>query len=384
MKMSSEAKLLLSLFLPFYSIYCVKQVYFMYGNVLQAYGFPPQTIGFLLGSLYLAVMAMRPVGGWLLERFGVRPALLAGSVVCFVGCMMLYFARSALLILAGRLLVGASISVYSMGVFAYQSLVVPERIRGAAFSLVVTGGMLPMATTTPVGEWLLLRGRVDAYLAIGPVFCLLCFFLGRRVVVEEGETNVRKEAWGSYRELLESRRFLLLVVSGFFISLADAAVVSMSVFAAERGVTVSYFMAASAVAAVIARVPCARILNALPRAKVLIPLGLTLPVALALVALFPSNATFLIGGLLSGAGIGFAWPILLALVSDILPARLRPKGTATTILFYDSCWFLTPMIVGYASRFFGMAGALVILAAISFVALSAIYVRLWIPTYREG
>lgn len=386
--MSDHAKLLLRLFLPFYAIYCVKQGYFLYGNVLEQYGYSPRMIGPLLGVLYVAVMAMRPLGGWILERFGVRRGLVAGGLVCLAGCMLLYFARSPGAIVAGRLLVGAGISVYSTGVFAYQALVVPAEIRAASFAIVVTGGMLPLATVAPIAEWLIARGLTDAYLLMGPLICLLCVWLGARVGPAENEgpripaVSPGPEAWGSYGELFQSRKFLVLIASAFFISLVDATIVSISVFARSQGVAVSYYMIANAIAAVLVRAPGARLLNAVPRPKYLVPLALLLPLSLLYLALWPSNVSFLLGGAVCGFGIGAVWPMLLASVSDILPAKLRPKGTATMVLCYDSCWFLTPLLVGYISQAGSMAMAYAILSAVSLVALSVLYLRFWVPLYR--
>lgn len=385
MKLSSDGKTLLGLFLPFYLINCVQQGYFLYGNVLRSYGYSQQTIGQLLGCFYIAVMLMRPVGGWALERFGARRVLVTSAAATLAGSVVLFFARSISMVVLGRLLLGAGFSLFSLGIFAYQALSTPAEKRGGSISIVVAGGILPLATIIPFGEWLLTHGWRNAYLAMGPLLAVFCIYLGSRVGVETaGAETEEQEEWGSYRDLIASKSFLLLIITGALISLIDATIVSISLFASEVGVLVSFFMASNAIAAVIVRVPCARILNAIPRKKALIPCGLLLPFALLYMAASPSNFSFLLGGVVSGIGIGAAWPMILALASDILPQRLRPKGTAITVLSYDSCWLITPLIVGYFSGVLGMAKTYAILSLFSIAALSALYFFFWVPGFKQG
>ncbi|MDR3355324.1 MAG: MFS transporter, partial [Synergistaceae bacterium] len=259
---SADARLLFSLFLPLYAVHCVEQVYFVYGNVLQGYGIEPQTIGLILGSFFVSIMITRPLGGWVLENFGIRRTLLISSVAGFIGCSILFASKSVPLLFAGRILSGACFGVYSIGIFSYLALVIPEKSRAASFALTISGGILPIATVTPVGEWLISKSMPGSFLAIGPLLCVLCWFLGQRV---GPSTQARRDDspgnWGRYRDILSYRPFILLVATGFMIALTDASLVSVSLFAAEHGLAASWFMASSSVAGLIVRVPCSRIMN---------------------------------------------------------------------------------------------------------------------------
>ena len=85
-KMSQDVKLLISLFLPFFLIYSVQHVYLIYGNLLQSYGISPEATGWILSGYFLAAMAIRPLGGWLIENFGIRKTLVCGGMLSFIGC----------------------------------------------------------------------------------------------------------------------------------------------------------------------------------------------------------------------------------------------------------------------------------------------------------
>lgn len=382
--MSQEAKNLLRLFLPLYAIHCMEQIYFMYGNVLQAYGISPQTTGWLLSIFFVGIMSMRPIGGWLLERFGIRKTLLFASALGFFGCTVLLFCRSIPLLFLGRFLSGASFGIYTMGIFTYQAMTLSEKMRAAGFAIVISGGILPMATITPIGEWLLLRGQTVLYLAMGPLLCLVCWYFGRQVG-EPALPQTRKEpvVWGKYSDLLSMRPFLFLVGTGLVISLVDGVTVSISLFAASNNLFVSYFFISSSVIAVIVRVIFAKTLNGLPRALVIAPCGMLMTAGFFLTAVNPSNTTLIISGLLFGLGIGTAFPLFLSLISDTLPVTLRPKGNALALIFYDSGWFITPLIIGYTSSLMGIAWTLRLLSATAFAVLAALQFAYWLPAHRQ-
>ncbi|MDR1471834.1 MAG: MFS transporter [Synergistaceae bacterium] len=381
---SGNAALLASIFLPLYAIYCMEQVYFVYGNVLRDYGFPPQDIGWLLGSYFVTIMLSRPVASWMLENLGTSRTMAVASAAGFIGCSMLLVFRGLYPLLAGRILSGVSFGVFTTGIFSYQASAVTEKMRGASFAITVSGGMLPMATVTPLGEWLLINSHERIYLTIGPAACVICYFLGKRLGARKIASGEQPEAWGGYRDLISFRPYLALVITATIVSLVDAATVSMSLLASERQLVASYFLASSSVAAVIFRLCCAGVLNRLPRSACLAPCGILMGCSLLAIAMAPSNTSFLIFGAAFGIGIGAAFPIFLAATSDVLPPSLRPKGTACALFLYDFGWFVTPLLVGYATPVFGIAWTFRFLALAALLALGSLTALYWAPSYLKG
>jgi MFS family permease len=155
----------------------------------------------------------------------------------------------------------------------------------------------------------------------------------------------------------------------------------MSLLASERQLVASYFLASSSVAAVVFRLCGARILNRLPRSACLAPCGMLMGCALFAISLAPSNTSFLVCGTAFGVGIGAAFPIFLASVSDTLPPPLRTKGTACALFVYDFGWFATPLLVGYATPSIGIALTFRLLALAAFFAMAALTAFYWAPAY---
>jgi MFS family permease len=386
--MTEDTKLLINLFLPFFGIHCAEQAYLVYGNVLQGYGISHEWTGWILGVFFMAVMITRPLGGWILENFGIRRTLVWSGAVCFVGCASLLLTKSAPLLLLGRAFSGVGFGVYTTGLFSHQAICVSEKTRGAMFAILATGGILPMATVAPLGEWLILGSHETLYLAMGPALSAICWFCGGRVLTPRSVSAKTAEmrdigkTWGTYRDLLSSRVFVVLSLTGMLVSLVDAIVVSLSLLASERGLVASYFLAGGSVTAVIVRVAGAPLLNVLPRSVLLAPCGILISCGMLLISLAPSNGSFIVGGVLYGIGIGAGWPMLHALISDTLDSSLRPKGTASALLLYDAGWFLTPLMVGYLSSVIGIAWTFAALSLLSGVFLTLLEIFYWVPLDR--
>jgi MFS family permease len=419
--MPKDIKLLISLFLPFFLIHSVQQIYLTYAILLyQGYGFSYEMTGWIIGIYSLAALLTRPLGSWLLENFGIRKILVFSGMLSFIGCLLffsneslallfigralsgaafgIYFIDPAILLLIGRALSGAAFGIYSMGLFSHQALCVSEKRRGAMFSLLVVGSILPMGAVAPLGEWLLYNSQHIIYLAVGPVLSLFCCFFGGRVNIDALQethsaaycvtdgaaiNSAGEKKWGTYSALFSSRSFLFLISTGTVIALVDSLIITLSLLTAEKGLMISYFFASVSITALIVRLPGASILNAIPRIPSLAPCGILLSLSMILISFFPSNGALIIGGILFGAGLGAGWPMYQALISDLLDPLLRPKGTAVALLLYDTGFFITPLLVGYFLPRFGTSVTFAAIALAAGGILVLLEIFYWLPFYRK-
>jgi MFS family permease len=384
-RISQDVKLLASLFLPFFLIHCVMFIYLTYGNLLQNYKFSPETMGWILGIYFLSAMLSRPLGGWLLENFGIRRILVWSGMLSFIGCSLLFYNKSIALLIIGRIISGVGFGIYSTGLFSHKAICVSEKMRGAMFSLLVVGGILPMGTITPLGEWLLLKSQYTQYLAVGPILSLICCFLGGRVYLstKEEKNNCNGKSWGTYSGLYSSRSFLFLVLTGTIISLVDALIVNFSLLAIEKKLVASYFFISVSASAAFVRLAGSQLLNVLPRITLLAPCGVLMTCSVIMASFFPTNSIFIVAGTLFGIGIGAGWPMYHALIGDLLDPALLPKGTSTALLLYDAGFFVTPLIVGYFLPHFGTSWTFVTISLAAGGALLLLELAYWFPLYRK-
>ena len=375
----SDRKLMVSIFAAIFAMNSVAHVYLIYGNVLESYGYSPEATGVALGSFFIAIIAARPFGGWMIENLGIRRTMIFGSLLAMLGCSMLVFTRNLYVIYAGRSMSGLAYGMFTLGAFSYQGLVTTPENRGRIIALTCTGGVLPTAVVTPFGEWLILGGRITQFLAIGPLFCILCLFLG--MSVPKGKTACGPEirVWGTYRDLFSRMPFVFLVATSSMMAIVDALITSISLFSAEYGVPVSYFMISFSATAVLTRILGAKLINSLPRQFCIAPCGMLMAIALIVVCAIPSRASFIICGAFFGIGIGGGFPMLLASLIDVLPPELRPKGTASALLLYDTSWGVTPILVGYMTPYLGRGLSFITLAVIALAVLIALTIFYWLP-----
>jgi MFS family permease len=104
-----------------------------------------------------------------------------------------------------------------------------------------------------------------------------------------------------------------------------------------------------------------------------------------IVALFVrGNGWVALCGVLYGLGMGWGFPVLLALVPDMVPRELRPKGVSVAFFAMDAGWILVPLVVGGMGTFFGPAGGMLPLGILGLVG-GVLLIRAWLRVLpREG
>ncbi|XP_037020480.2 solute carrier family 2, facilitated glucose transporter member 10 [Artibeus jamaicensis] len=94
---------------------------------------------FLVGSLLLGALLASLVGGFLIDRYGRKHAILGSNVVLLVGSLSLGLAGSLAWLVLGRSVAGFAISLSSMACCIYVSELVGPRQRGVLVSLYEAG-----------------------------------------------------------------------------------------------------------------------------------------------------------------------------------------------------------------------------------------------------
>ncbi|KAK1337671.1 hypothetical protein QTO34_002304 [Cnephaeus nilssonii] len=94
---------------------------------------------FLVGSLLLGALLASLVGGFLIDRYGRKQAILGSNVVLLAGSLSLGLAGSLAWLVLGRSAAGFAISLSSMACCIYMSELVGPRQRGVMVSLYEAG-----------------------------------------------------------------------------------------------------------------------------------------------------------------------------------------------------------------------------------------------------
>ena len=190
-------------------------------------------------------------------------------------------------------------------------------------------------------------------------------------------TGKEKSEWGSYSGLFRTKGFAVLLLTAITMSLADAGTLSVASLAGARGVSVSYFMIASAAGAVVIRTLGFGLISKAPRVKLAAPAVALMGFALFGLAFCSSAWMFAFFGAVFGLAIGVAYPTNFSLVGDLMPPQYHPKATGLVLLVIDVGWIVSPLMYGYISPVLGASNTYRFTGLLVFAAAAAIYWKYW-------
>ena len=376
------SKQVLLVFLAYYGINCLSNVYFVFGPFYSESGASPRAVGLFLSIFYMAMIICRPLGSWTMERLGIRRALIGSSLISAAAAAGIALSLSdPAILLFFRAVSGISASVFIVATIAYQSMILDARTRGIGFALFTTGSMLPMATIVPLSEFLLKWGYTNYYLWLPVLVALICLAISLKVRDIVAETK-DKPVWGTYKNMLCCPGVKTLYITAFLMSLADGATLCAAALADDRGVPVSWFMISVAVAAVIIRTIGFRTMNNIPRILLAAPAAGLMGLSLFCLSFSSSWISFVLFGLIFGFGIGAGFPTDLSIIGDLLSIEYHPKATGSLLLAIDMGWVITPLIFGFISPLLGASGAFRLIGIFVLAGSLAMQLFCWMPLHK--
>jgi MFS family permease len=157
--------------------------------------------GALLGSLsasyFYAYAAVQVPVGVLLDRFGPRRLLIAGTLLAAAGSAMFALAPGLTLATAGRALVGASVGFAFIATLKLATLWFPPERFGLMAGLTFAAGMLGgIAAQAPLAALVELAGWRAAMLAGALVSLVLCLAIATSLPERRARSEERREAVG--------------------------------------------------------------------------------------------------------------------------------------------------------------------------------------------
>ena len=336
----------------------------------------------LVSVFYAATTAVRPVGSWITERFGIRGSMIASSLLCLACAAVLHIYQGSFSFFVGlRIVMGIGFSVFMVALTTYQALAVEEAKRGLAFALVAIGSIVPMFTIVPLTDFLIRNNLGRIYLLLPVAASALALMLAIRLNTKQTtgfEETSSTMKWGSYRDLFRETPAWRMLCSCFFFGLCDSSIVFLGSMLLEKGLVPSWFVFAMAGGALFVRTAGRNLFNRYPRTVFAGPSFLLMAACLIWLSFVDSPAGMLLSGFLYGIGVGYGYPAHLALTADLAPARLRAKASALVHFSMDLSWFLLPLYMGFGSTLLGTLLAFRLFALFCLITAVAVTV-MWLP-----
>lgn len=188
---------------------------FLAEHLGSAIGMAGWLVGFVLGLRTFSQQGLFVVGGWLVDRFGVRPVVLAGCLLRIAGFVWLGYAQAPGTVIGAVLVIGFAAALFSPAVeseVARQAVVWEEGGHGPrtrVLALFSVAGQVGAFAGPLLGALLLAVDFRTACLAGAAVFVLV--LAGHLWLMPQhipGRARVRER--GGARALLRNRRFLAL------------------------------------------------------------------------------------------------------------------------------------------------------------------------------
>lgn len=350
------------------AIFGFSNVYYLLGVFLAMRGTAtPAQIGGIMGAFYAAQTLCRPFAGQVVTKIGFRRAFAVGALLCLAGSSAFALTGSSVQwMLCWRILMGIGSSLYVIALTTYQTLGIPDSIRGSAFSLICAGGIVPLVTFVPLADFFLRQGWTEAYAWFVPLIALFAFFCGLRLPELEIPRKEGEKRDERLLALAAKPEIRVLLVSVTLFSMTDACLLAIGGVASSRGLFPSLFLTANAAMGLLIRIAGRKILDRLPRRQMAAP-----AIALTSLSLFAgsftdNNLTYALCGIFFGFAMGLGFPLHMALIGDVAEPHQRAAVSSLVWFAMGACFFLVPTLLGNLSGFLGTAGAFRILTVLLF------------------
>ncbi|MBB6695266.1 MFS transporter [Cohnella xylanilytica] len=355
---------MLVLFTGFYLLLPTMPLY------IKSLGGTESQVGLVAGVFTLTAVVFRPIVGGLLDRYGRRPFMIAGLLL-FVLSMGLYpWASAFALLLALRVLHGASWALSTTAVSTSITDMIPASRRGEGMGWFGMAMTVAMGIGPTVGVWALDGGEYTRLFGIATGLSAVAFLLAMTARIPKHPRS------SSRRIVLFERSVLPLTAALFFLSVAYGGITTfLPLFGESIRVNSGTFFLVYALALTLARPVAGKLSDRYGEAVVIVP-GLAITVLSLAVLSFSTNlAGVVIAAVLYGIGFGSAQPALQAANLRLAPPDRRGVASASFMTAFDLGIGLGSIVLGWVSQYTGYE-TLFLVCAGSVLVSAAIFVSL--------
>lgn len=351
-------------------------MFFLYPVAIQQQGFPFILTGWLMSIFSVTSTLVRPFSGIITERIGVRKSLLIASIFLFASSLPLLWVQSFSGLMILRACMGFFYGIVMVAITTYQALSIPADRRGRLYAWIAIAYVLPLVTILPIAEFSLSRMGTSFYLILAPLLVLALIFstkyLPRLAELEHSaeddspfpHNRNQAQQWGSWKEMFSVPGFWPLMATLLTWSLVNSSTLQyMPSLIHSRGMIASAFMMTNAAVSLFLRFLATGIMDRIDRTLIgSLSIALMGAVVVGAKVAF-SNQAFCFLGAIYGIGMGMGFPVMLALMPDIFPRHLQPKGVAAGTLLMEGGFIITPFIMSYGGFLWGLENVLALMGA---------------------
>jgi MFS family permease len=331
-------------------------------------------IGAIVGTGFLAALAVRPGVGVLIDRRGCKQTALVFLILNALATAM-YISTDSLgwHLYAVRAIQGACEGTARVALFAMVYDLLPRGREGEGMATFSLCGMGPAAITPIIGEALIRNWGFDAFFAFA--ICLIAGGVIATIMVPDDRPAHRVDGFSSlpgvsYTGVLFDRGLAPLWIVTFLFSLSLSARVSfVAPFAYHTGIErVGWYFALYSLAAVFLRLFGGRFIDRVGPERIVLPSLAVLSVGLGLIAAASVPWMLDVAAVIGGVGHGLLYPALSALVIGRTQENAMGRSSSVYTSLYDAGIMAGPYLLGAFAGVFGYVPMFVASGSLAFVA----------------
>ena len=321
-------------------------------------------IGLAFGLMGLGMLAMRPLVGFLADKYGRKHLIVVGAITIILTQLLhVPAARSSLgMLLLVRFVLGLGSSAMYVGQATTATELPPSSRSGEIFSLFNVSVVAGFAVGPVVGEITLQREGFTMAFAVAALFAFVCLILG--LLLPETKPSVVKAHFEGMRSLIHP----IAVRAGVVSFLLFAAFLSFNAFitpfAESMGVsTVRWILLSYAVTSVLTRLYGGKLIDTADRKTLGTCSHVIVIVGLLILVIFNNHPSLYVGGIIMAIGLSFNVPLMVVIAADSASPDQRSRVVATVIVFGDLANSFAAFGFGALADVIGYRGMYAIVAA---------------------
>ena len=290
--------------------------YFLLPLHIRALGGSEAVIGAVMGTVGLASLAVLPVIGLSIDRFGRRPFLIIGAIgMTAASAGFLFIESVGPALFALRLLQGVSFAAAFTATTTFVAEFAPADRRAQALGLFGLSSLLTHAIAPIVGEEIIHRAGFPTLFAVTMVYTTIAALLALRL---PRAASLRGAGATPAERRLQSAHWIVAGTMTFAGMGFGTVMTFMPTYVTSEGLgRVGIFFAAYTTMAILTRLVGAGLSDRLGRRRVIMPTLLVLGLSIFWLAFVHSVPLLFAAGALFGTAQGISYPTLHALLVDL-------------------------------------------------------------------
>jgi len=294
-------------------------------------------IGLIYGAAAVASIAIRPLLGPAMDRYGRVPVIMVGNVLNIV-FVLLYLTVATLgpWVYAVRIGHGIAGAMLFSALFTYGADVIPSARRTEGIALFGVSGLLPIGVAGIVGDLVLsLAGFRELFLTAAG-FAVLTLVLSIPLPERRPELEPGDSPRGFWKIVITPNLLPVWWMIGAFSTVLTGYFVFIRRYVDDTGLgSVGLFFSTYVAVAIGERILFGWLPDRVGKKRVLYPSFAVLIGGFLILAGASSWVGVAIAGALSGAGHGFIFPILTAFLIDRAPDSDRGSAMSFFTALFD-------------------------------------------------